>query len=592
MNTNSSKTDELLTDVKKSTTLLRLFSYMKPYKREIIVVLFLMIMSIGITLVNPLLMQRAIDVNITNKDYYGLILLGVIALIINFALLLFIRFRIKIMAKVCNSILVTIRQELYIHIQSLDFNFFDSRPTGKILARIIGDVNALKNVLSNSVTILIPDFLTILSIAIIMFVKNGKLAAAALITLPFMAFCLWLIERISHKRWQLNKKKASNVAAYIHEDISGIRIVQSFCAEKETSKAFSTLVNEHRNAFLSAVRINDYFFSVIELSWIVGFTSMYYVGIKILGVEQVTVGILVAFATYLGMFWNPISNLSNFYNQLITNISGAERIFEILDTNPSIVNDRKCIRLPNIKGNVEFKDVSFSYIKSNDVLKNVSFQVKEGETIALVGPTGGGKSTIVNLISRFYDISSGKLLIDGHEIQTIDLENLRSQLGIMTQDNFIFSGTIKDNLLYGNLDATDEEIENAAKAVCAHDFIMKLKDGYDTKLQERGGGLSVGQKQLLAFARTMLMKPRILILDEATSSIDTKTELLVQKGISSLIKGRTSFIIAHRLSTIQNADRILVIDNNNIVESGTPEELMIKKGFYYDLYMAQFKEII
>ena len=319
---------------------------------------------------------------------------------------------------------------------------------------------------------------------------------------------------------------------------------------------------------------------------------MYYVGINILGIDNVTLGTFVAFATYLGMFWNPISNLSNFYNQLITNISGAERIFEVLDTDTSIKNSEDCIKIPEIKGDVEFKDVTFAYVGDKNVLTNVSFHVKPGETIALVGPTGAGKSTIANLIARFYDISSGKLLIDGHEIDHIDLESLRSQLGIMTQDNFIFSGTIKDNLLYGNLDATDEEIIRAAKAVCAHDFIMKQKDGYDTKLQERGGGLSVGQKQLLAFARTMLMDPKILILDEATSSIDTHTELLVQKGISSLIEGRTSFIIAHRLSTIQNADRIFVIDDNRIIEEGSPAELMASKGFYYDLYMAQFKEIM
>lgn len=592
MNTNSSKHDEQLRYVKKTTTLLRLFSYMKPYKKEIVTVLVLMVMSIGITLVNPIIMQRAIDVNIATGDYIGLIYLGIFAVIINVILLFLVRFRIKIMAKVCNSILVTIRQELYIHIQTLDFNFFDSRPTGKILARIIGDVNALKDVLSNSVTILIPDFLTIVSIAIIMFAKNSSLAIAALITLPFMAISLWIIELISHKRWQLNKKKSSNVAAYIHEDISGIRVVQSFCAEEETSSTFSSLVEEHRKAFISAVRINDAFFSIIELSWVIGLISMYYVGIKVLGIDHITIGTFIAFGTYLGMFWNPISNLSNFYNQLITNISGAERIFEVLDTNSSITNHKNCIKIPNIKGNIEFKHVTFSYINNKEVLSDVSFKIKAGETIALVGTTGSGKSTIVNLIARFYDISKGELLIDGHDIQNIELENLRSQLGIMTQDNFIFSGTIKENLQYGNLDATDEEIMLAAKAVCAHDFIIKLKDGYDTKLQERGGGLSVGQKQLLAFARTMLMEPKILILDEATSSIDTKTELLVQQGISSLIRGRTSIIIAHRLSTIQNADRIFVIEQNEIVESGTPSELMQKKGIYYNLYMSQFKEII
>lgn len=592
MNTNSSKNDEQLLDVKKSTTLLRLFSYMKEYKKEVVIVLFMMFVIIAITLVNPMLIEHAIDVNIANDDYKGLLILGVIAIMINTLLVILVRQRIKIMARVTNSILVAVRQELYIHIQTLDFNFFDSRPTGKILARIIGDVNALKEVLSNAVTILIPDFLTIVSIAIIMFIKDAKLAAAALCTIPFMSVALWLVEVFSHKRWQLNKKKSSNVAAYIHEDISGIRIVQSFCAEDETNEAFAGLVKEQETAFLSAVRLNDTFFSIIDLSWILGFTAMYYVGVNILGIENVTIGTFVAFATYLGMFWNPISNLSNFYNQLVTNISGAERIFEVLDTRATITNDENCIKIPEIKGDVEFRNVTFAYVKDKNVLTDVSFHIKPGETIALVGPTGAGKSTIANLIARFYDISNGKLLIDKHEIEKIDLESLRSQLGIMTQDNFIFSGTIKDNLLYGNLDATDEDIERAAKAVCAHDFIMKQKDGYDTKLQERGGGLSVGQKQLLAFARTMLMDPKILILDEATSSIDTHTELLVQKGISSLINGRTSFIIAHRLSTIQNADRIFVIDDNRIIEEGTPKELMASKGFYYDLYMAQFKEIM
>lgn len=329
--------------------------------------------------------------------------------------------------------------------------------------------------------------------------------------------------------------------------------------------------------------------SIIDLSWGLGFAAMYYVGIKILGIESVSVGTLVAFGTYIGMFWNPIMNLSNFYTQIITNLAAAERVFEIMDTESSISDAPEALPLPPIEGRVTFSHVDFSYEDDVKILDDVSFDIKPGETIALVGPTGAGKTTIVNLISRFYDIQNGHIRIDGHDIRQVTLESLRQQMGIMTQDNFLFTGTIRDNIRYGKLDATGEEIIAAAKAVHAHDFIMDLKDGYDTMLTERGGGLSVGQKQLLAFARTMVSNPNILILDEATSSIDTQTELLVQEGIDALLKGRTSFVIAHRLSTIQKADRIFVIDHGGIVEEGSADELLAKKGAYYRLHNAQLK---
>ena len=288
------------------------------------------------------------------------------------------------------------------------------------------------------------------------------------------------------------------------------------------------------------------------------------------------------------MFWQPIHNISNFYNQLVTNIAGAERIFEILDTPPAIADASEVIQLPEIVGEVVFSQVDFSYDNKIKVLDDVSFTIRPGETIALVGPTGAGKSTIVNLISRFYDVQGGTVKIDGHDVKKVSIESLRRQMGIMTQDNFLFSGTIRDNIRYGRLDATEEEIVAAAQAVNAHEFIMKLEKGYDTELSERGGGLSVGQKQLLAFARTMVSDPKILILDEATSSIDTKTELLVQDGIEHLLAGRTSFVIAHRLSTIQKADRIFVVDDGRIIEEGNAAQLMARKGAYYQLYMAQF----
>jgi ATP-binding cassette subfamily B protein len=318
---------------------------------------------------------------------------------------------------------------------------------------------------------------------------------------------------------------------------------------------------------------------------------MYYFAIKSLGIGAGNVGTLIAFEYYITMFWRPIMNLSNFYNQLITNISGAERIFDILDTKPEIADTVAVAELPAIKGDVRFDHVSFAYDADTKVLNDVCFHIKSGETIALVGPTGAGKTTIVNLISRFYDVQEGNVYIDGHSIKDVSIESLRRQMGIMTQENFLFSGTIKDNIRYGKLDATDEEIIAAAKAVNAHDFIMKMEKGYETELQERGNGLSIGQRQLLAFARTMVSMPKILILDEATSSIDTHTELLVQQGIEALLKGRTSFVIAHRLSTIRKADRIFVIDDGQILEEGNSDELLAKKGLYYNLYIAQFKNL-
>jgi len=588
---NSYKEDENLNEVSKIKTLGRLFSYLLAHKASIAAVLFIMAYCVCVSLINPLIIESAIDHHISTGDYAGLYRLVGIALVLNGILIILVKARMYIMAKVCNKVLVTIRQQLYTHIQTLDFKFFDSRPTGKILARIIGDINSLKDVLSNSVTTLIPDFITICAVVGIMFIKNARLAAASLVSIPLMIAGVWFIQVHSHKCWQIFRKKSSNLNAFVHEDLSGIRIIQSFTAEEETKETFRTLVDEHQHSFMDAVLYADAFGSVVDFCWGLGSVSLWFTGIMILGVDKVSVGTLVAFGSYISMFWQPIMNLSNFYNQLITNISGAERIFEILDTGAEIIDAADVTQMPEIVGAVDFEHVSFSYEEGTNILNDVTFHINPGETIALVGPTGAGKTTIVNLISRFYDIQKGVIKIDGHDIKGVSIESLRQQMGIMTQDNFLFTGTIRENIAYGKLDATDEEIIAAAKAVHAHDFITKLPDGYDTKLEERGGGLSVGQKQLLAFARTMVSMPKILILDEATSSIDTKTELLVQDGIEVLLKGRTSFVIAHRLSTIQKADRIFVIDNGGIAEEGNAKELMAKRGAYYKLYTAQLQDV-
>ena len=590
MSVNTSRIDEEQKEVLKKDTLIRLFKYLLVFKKQISVVLLIMAGTIAISMATPIMMEYAINVCVASGDVKGLLKLGALAVVMFLFFLAGTKIRMYIMSDVSNQVLLNIRDELYRHIQTLSFGFFDSRPTGKILARIIGDVNSLKDVLSDSVTQLIPDLITVVCVAVIMLIKNYRLAMAALLPLPILVVGMLVIETTAHKRWQIYRKKTSNLNAYVHEDLSGIRVIQSFAAERETRAVFYDLVKQHYQAFIDAVVVADGFGPVVEITWGLGGFLLYFIGIRIIGVGEVGIGTFLAFSTYIAMFWSPIRNLANFYNKLTTNISAAERIFDIIDTEAGIRDCEGAEELPDIEGTVDFEHVSFAYDDEPErmILKDVNFHIRQGETIALVGPTGAGKTTIVNLLSRFYEATDGRVLIDGCDIRKVTLKSLRSQMGIMTQDNFLFSGTIKYNIKYGRLDATDEEMIEAAKAVNAHDFIMKLEHGYDTEISERGARLSIGQRQLLAFARTMLSKPGILILDEATSSIDTHTELLVQKGIEALLKGRTSFVIAHRLSTIRKADRIFVIDQGNIMEAGSHEELMEKRGAYYQLYQSQF----
>ncbi len=587
MAANSIKDDEEVSTVKKSVTIKRLLSYLFRYKKTITAVMFIMAYCVGISLVNPLILESAIDDYITPGNITGMIVLVLIALALNVGKVVLVKIRMYIMSRMTNSIIQSIREEAFSHLQTLGFKFFDSRPTGKILSRVMGDVNSLKQVLQNFVITLLPDFITVIAVMVIMLIKNPKLALASMVGLPILITGLLVIENVCRVRWQIHRKKSSNLNAFLHEDISGIRIIKTFAAEDEALESFDELTKEHRDSFMDAVRVNDAFNTVVEISTAISVVSMYYMAINVLGVGAAEVGLLVAFTSYLSLFWMPIANLGSFYNQIIANLAAAERVFEVIDLEPEIKDGEAVGEMPQITGRVRFENVGFSYEDGVPVLKNVNFDITPGETIALVGPTGAGKTTVVNLISRFYDAQNGKVLIDDSDVKDVTIESLRSQLGIMTQDNFLFTGTIRENIRYGKLDATDEEIEEACKKVGAHDFIMKLEKGYETELKERGGGLSAGQKQLLAFARTILSDPRILILDEATSSIDTKSEIAVQKGIATILKGRTSFVIAHRLSTIRNADRIFVIQNGGIAESGKHDELMARKGIYYNLNMAQ-----
>lgn len=587
MAVNSIKDDEEISSVKKSVTIKRLLSYLFKYKKTIALVMLNMAYCTAVSLINPLIIESAVDDYITPHNFKGLIYLMLIAMVINILWVVMVKIRTYVMAKMSNEIIADIREEAFTNLQKLDFKFFDSRPTGKILSRIMSDVNSLKDVLRNFVITLLPDFVTVIAVMVIMLIKNPKLALAALTGLPILIVGLLVIEILARIRWQNVRKKSSNLNAFLHESIAGVRIVKTFTAESETLETFDELVDEHKRSFIDAVKVNDAFNSVIEISEAISLVCMYYVAVKVLHIDAGSIGLLIAFASYLALFWMPISNLGSFYNQIITNLAAAERVFEVIDKVPEIRDGENVETMPEIKGRVRFENVGFSYEDGVKVLKNVSFEINPGETIALVGPTGAGKTTIVNLISRFYDVQEGNVIIDDSNVKSVSIHSLRDQLGIMTQDNYLFSGTIKDNIRYGKLDATDEEIENACKTVNAHEFIMKLEKGYDTELSERGGGLSAGQKQLLAFARTIISDPKILILDEATSSIDTKNELMVQKGIEAILKGRTSFVIAHRLSTIRNADRIFVIENGGIAEEGNHDELIKKNGIYAGLIKAQ-----
>ena len=590
MSVNSFREDEEQKQVVKRQTILRLFRYMIQYRKQVACVLAIMAVTTAISLLNPLIIERAVDVHVANGDWRRLLLLGTGAVVLNVILMLGIKLRTWMMAQVTNRVLQEIREELYGHIQKLGFDFFDSRPTGKILSRIVSDVNALRDVLDSAVITLLPELCVVISVMGIMLIKNAALACSAILILPLLLAGVYVVQILAHKKWQIVRKKSSNMNAFVHENLSGIRVVQSFCAEAEEEETYHRLVEEHMQAFANAIYCSDAFQPVIQLSWGIGTCLLYLIGIRYLGADQVGIGTFLAFSTYLGMFWNPIQRLGEFYNKIITNLAGAERIFEILDIPADMPDKEKAEDMPPIQGEVTFDHVTFAYANAPDVpvLRDVSFTVKPGQTIALVGPTGAGKSTIVNLVSRFYDVTEGSVRIDGKDVRDVTLHSLRSQMGVMTQEQFLFTGTVKDNILYGNPDATEEEMIRAAKAVHAHAYIMKLPDGYDTKISERGGSLSAGQRQLIAFARAMLSMPAILVLDEATASIDTHTELLVQQGIEELLKGRTSFVVAHRLSTIRKADCIFVIDDGMIKEAGSHAQLMAQQGAYYRLYQAQF----
>jgi len=586
---NTFRTDEVVKDENKFNLkrIMRLNKYVLPYKKSFIITLTFTIVSSILGLLAPFLTMIIMDRAIPEQDVPLVLLIAGFMLLTIIANVFFLRYRMDAMAKVGQGIIRDLRKELFVHLQRLPFSFFDSRPHGKILVRVVNYINSLSDMLSNGLINVITDLFSLVVIVVIMLLINPFLTLIAMAGVPFLMLVVFFIRTKNRRAWQIFSAKQSNLNAYIHESIAGVKITQSFTREEENKNTFAIVSGNVQNAWMRGVRVMFMLWPSADNIGSFGVAFLYIIAVGMISQETLTVGVLVAFIAYIWRFWMPINNIANFYNTLVTNMANLELIFETIDE-PVLVKDKETATdMPQINGEVEFENVVFGYEEGQTILAGVNFKCKAGDSIALVGPTGAGKTTVVNLISRFYEINSGRVLIDGFDIAEAKLASLRSQMGIMLQDSFLFSGTIMDNIRYSRLEATDDEVMEAAKAVCAHEFIMEMEKGYDTEVNERGSRLSVGQRQLISFARALLADPRILILDEATSNIDTRTEKALQEGLNRLLVGRTSFIIAHRLSTIQHADKIMYVDKGNIAESGSHDELMALKGDYYELVMAQ-----
>ncbi|MBQ9123361.1 MAG: ABC transporter ATP-binding protein [Lachnospiraceae bacterium] len=588
---NTYREDEVLETPFDYHHLLRAFVYIKKYLKKMILALCLSAIG-GITaLFAPMITQEALDVAIPNKDMRMLMML-VGLLCFSFILsIIFTTIRSRIMINVSQNIVYDIRKDIFGHLQKLPFQYYDDRPHGKILIRVVNYVNSISEMLTNGLINVVLEIINLIFIVIFMFCVDVTLSLVVMMGVPILAVFMFWIKNKQRRAWQQVSNKNSNLNAYLQENIVGARITQMFAREEENAETFAELSDRCRSAWFKAVSYSNLVWPGIDNISVWVRAAVFIVGLIFMGQGQVSLGVIVAITSYASRFWQPIMNLGNIFNNFINNIAYLERIFETLDEPVTVADAEDAVQMPEIRGDVTFENVTFAYEEGKDVLKNVSFTVKAGESVALVGPTGAGKSTIVNLISRFYNVGQGRVLIDGQDISKVTLQSLRSQMGIMLQDSFIFSGTIEDNIRYGKLDATTEEIIKASKTVCADEFINRFSDGYQTEVKERGSLLSQGQKQLISFARTLLSDPAILVLDEATSSIDVQTERALQQGLNAMLQGRTSFIIAHRLSTIKNCDKIMYVDQGGIVECGTHEELLAKKGYYYKLYTAQMDDI-
>ena len=589
---NTFNVDEKLETPFNLKHLMRTGKYIRRHKGKMILVLITSVICIVIALMGPLIIKAALELiekasagEILKVDaiktliFYGVLLLATIAGNIGLS-----SFRSVTMARVGQTIIYEIRRDLFAHLQELSFDYFDNRPAGKILIRVVHYINSVSDALSNGIINLILECLNIVIILIFMLVVSPSLTLVALAGLPVFAFAIFFIMPKQRRGWQNISNANSNMSAYVSESIDGAKITQVFTREKENMGIYKKLNKHYRRVWMKTMYPTHSLGVVVENISAIVVGGIYVVAVFVLN-PAASFPVVITMGNYAARFWQPILNISSIYNTFINAVAYLERIFEAIDEPVTVADKEYAYSLPDISGAVSFKNVTFSYTEDTpNILENVNFSVDPGQSVALVGPTGAGKTTIINILARFYNLDSGDVLLDGHSINDVTGRSLRSRMGIMLQDSFIFSGTIADNVRYGKLDATDEEIEAACRAVYCHDYISSLPQGYQTVVGEKGSELSTGQRQLICFARTLISDPKILILDEATSSIDAKTESLLQQAIASVLKNRTSFIVAHRLSTIMDCDRIMYIANKGIAESGSHSELMELGGEYAKLY--------
>jgi ATP-binding cassette subfamily B multidrug efflux pump len=569
--------------------LARLLPYLNPYKLGLLVVLALVILYTILGLVGPYLMGRAIDQFIALKDAVGL---GRIALLMLGAYAFSNLFQVAanwLMARISQQALQVLRRDLFGHLQSLSLAFFDTHGAGELMSRLTNDTDAINQAVSQNVTALLASVLSMVGILIAMFVLNLWLALATLLVVPIMLAFTEFVARYTRKGFRDLQRSMGRNNAVMEEAISGQKVVKAFRRNDAVLAAFR---EQNEAVFRAGVYANSYALMLMPLTNVLG--NFFVIVLAGLGGwlalrNLVTIGMIATFISYGQGFIQPLRQLANMYNAIQAALAGAERVFEIIDTPAETADAPDARPLPAIRGDVRFEDVSFGYVPDTPIIKHMTLEARAGQTIALVGPTGAGKTTIVNLLTRFYEIQGGRILVDGQDLQRLRKADLRRKLGLVLQDTFLFSDTVLANIRYGRLDATDEEVIRAAELADADHFIRQLPQGYETMLSERAGNLSQGQRQLLSIARAILADPAILILDEATSSVDTRTEARIQQALLRLRRGRTSFVIAHRLSTIRDADKVVVIDGGQIVEQGTHQQLLDARGFYHHLYLSQFK---